>query len=251
MAAFVTGDLHGGAEHDNRLAARHWPEGRSLTADDLVIVCGDFGYVWDGGATDEWWLDWFAAKPWTTLFVDGNHENHDLLAAYPVERWHGGLTHVIRPNVRHLMRGQVFDDIAGSRVLAMGGAASHDREWREEGVSWWPSELPDEADLAECRRNLDACGWEVDYVVTHDAPAGVAATLCEERGRDLDWAHGGDRLQRFLGELERGLTYRRWYFGHYHSDCDVDGMRDATLVYRGVLRLGEGYGRAVAEHRTG
>lgn len=44
---YITGDLHGTAEYGcNRLLARCWPEGRGLTRDDIVIVAGDFGYVW-------------------------------------------------------------------------------------------------------------------------------------------------------------------------------------------------------------
>lgn len=37
-----------------------------------------------------WWRSWLNDRPFTTLFVDGNHENFDLLNAYPVENWHGG-----------------------------------------------------------------------------------------------------------------------------------------------------------------
>lgn len=44
---YITGDLHGTAEYGrNRLLTRCWPEGRGLTRDDIVIVAGDFGYVW-------------------------------------------------------------------------------------------------------------------------------------------------------------------------------------------------------------
>ena len=35
------------------------------------------------------------------------------------------------------MRGEVYD-IAGTTLLAMGGAASHDISYRKEGKSWWP-----------------------------------------------------------------------------------------------------------------
>ena len=48
-------------------------------------------------------------KPFTTLYVDGNHENFDRLYGYPIENWQGGKVHKIRPSVLHLMRGQVFE----------------------------------------------------------------------------------------------------------------------------------------------
>lgn len=133
MAIFVTGDVHGGAEYgSSRFSSKSWPDGRTLSRDDVVVVAGDFGFVWDGSNTDRYWLDWFESKPWTTCFVDGNHENHRMLAELPETEWNGGRVHVARPHVLHLMRGEVFD-IAGTTVLAMGGAASHDREWRKEG----------------------------------------------------------------------------------------------------------------------
>ena len=92
------------------------------------------------------------------------------LAELPETEWCGGRVHIVRPNILHLMRGEVFD-IDGTTVLAMGGAASHDREWREEGKSWWPEEMPNAAEMDRCRRSLDRAGWNVDYVVTHEAPA--------------------------------------------------------------------------------
>ena len=121
--------------------------------------------MWGGSSTDRYWLDWFESKPWTTCFVDGNHENHRMLAELSETEWCGGHVHIVRPNILHLMRGEVFD-IDGTTVLAMGGAASHDREWREEGKSWWPEEMPNAAEMDRCRRSLDRAGWNVDYVVT-------------------------------------------------------------------------------------
>lgn len=60
-----------------------------------------------------------------------------------MREWNGGLVHEVRPHVLHLMRGEVFD-IGGLTVLAMGGAASNDRQYRKEGMSWWPEEMPSE-----------------------------------------------------------------------------------------------------------
>ena len=79
----------------------------------------------------------------------------------------------------HLMRGEVFD-IAGNTVLAMGGAASHDEQWRREGKTWWPEEMPSESEMEYCRASLDRVGWKVDYVVTHEAPVDLADELCME-----------------------------------------------------------------------
>ena len=49
MTAYVTGDVHGRAEYgSSRFTFKNWPLGRTLTRDVVVIVAGDFGFVWDG-----------------------------------------------------------------------------------------------------------------------------------------------------------------------------------------------------------
>lgn len=209
MAIYVTGDVHGRAEYgSSRFAFKSWPLGRTLTRDDAVIVAGDFGFVWDGSNAERYWLDWFESKPWTTCFVDGNHENHRMLAELPVREWNGGLT-----------------------VLAMGGATSNDRQYRREGRSWWPEEMPSEEEIEHCRSSLDRVGWKVDHVVTHEAPAALAEKLCRERGRE----YRCDRLQRFLGELDGRLGYRAWFFGHYHGDEWRDDRH--RLIYRDIVPI--------------
>lgn len=96
MTVYVTGDVHGRAEYgSSRFTSKSWPLGRTLTRDDVVIVAGDFGFVWDGSNAEKYWLDWFESKPWTTCFVDGNHENHHALANLPVREWNGELVHEV------------------------------------------------------------------------------------------------------------------------------------------------------------
>lgn len=122
---YITGDCHADFTKFNM---ENFPEQKEMTKDDYVIICGDFGGVWtkdEESEKEKWWLDWLERKSFTTLFVDGNHENFDRLYSYPVEEWNGGKVHRIRPTVIHLMRGQVFT-LEGKKIFAFGGARSHD-----------------------------------------------------------------------------------------------------------------------------
>ena len=122
---YITGDCHGNFERFNTSI---FPEQNEMTKEDYVIICGDFGGVWHKGAEsneETMVLDWLDSRPFTTLFVCGNHENFDRLYQYPVENWHGGKVHKIRESVIHLMRGQVFK-IAEKKIFSFGGASSHD-----------------------------------------------------------------------------------------------------------------------------
>ena len=119
---FITGDTHG--DWKERFDNLTFPEQKELTKDDYVIIAGDFG-IWNDSPYENYWFDWLEKKSFTTLFVDGNYENFDLLDKIPVCRWNGGFVHFIRPSVIHLMRGQVFT-IEGLKFFTFGGASSHD-----------------------------------------------------------------------------------------------------------------------------
>ena len=122
---FITGDIHG---DPRRLNTDCFPEQKEMTKNDFVIILGDFGLVWSNSQTkqEKYWLDWLDSKPFTTLFIDGNHDNHPVLnTAFEEVDFHGGKAHKIRDSVYHLMRGYVFD-ICDKKIFAFGGASSHD-----------------------------------------------------------------------------------------------------------------------------
>lgn len=221
---FITGDVHGPSEI-GRLATT-FRIGRTLDKDDYLIVCGDFGLVWADRSEYNYWLRWLDRKPFTTLFVDGNHENFDMLESMEAERWHGGLVHRVNGSVLHLMRGQVFD-IAGRSVFCMGGARSVDKARRTPHKSWWPQEIPSAEEREAAWNALESRGWKVDYVLTHCAASNVQYRL--------NPTYENDELTRFLFEVERRLVYRRWFFGHYHEDRDIDERQ--TVVFKDVIEI--------------
>ena len=93
---YITGDCH---QNFERFNVDIFLEQKEMTKDDFVIICGDFGGVWnkvDESEKETMLMDRLDCKSFTTLFVDGNHENFDRLYAYPVEEWHGGKVHKIR-----------------------------------------------------------------------------------------------------------------------------------------------------------
>lgn len=82
---FVTGDLHGEKEQ----IQEYIKVLSDCTKDDILIVAGDFGIPWYSRALDMHYkddklLDLLRNAPFTTCFVDGNHENFDLLYSNPV-----------------------------------------------------------------------------------------------------------------------------------------------------------------------
>lgn len=82
---FVTGDLHGQIDI-RKLNKRNFPIQDELTKEDYLIIVGDFGLVWHDTKEEQYWTKWLSTRNFTTLFIDGNHENFDRLDAYPVEK---------------------------------------------------------------------------------------------------------------------------------------------------------------------
>lgn len=216
-----------------------------------MLICGDFGGVWYGDSQDGEGLDFLEARPFTTLFVTGNHENYDALDTYSLERWHGGTIRRIRPSVLLLERGQVFE-LGGKRVFTMGGARSHDIQdsvlkpddplfdekfrclqardaaFRVNRRSWWKKELPAPEEYRQARVNLERAGWRVDYIVTHCAPTSIQNELL--RGRSTP-----DALTEFLEEVRQRCRFRYWFFGHYHDNGIV--RERFVLLYKQMIRV--------------
>lgn len=224
---YITGDTHGSI--DIRKLNKSNFDDTHLTKNDFLIICGDFGLVWDNSPEEQFWLNWLNEKNYTTLFIDGNHENHSLLNSYPVEIWNGGKIHKIRDSVFHLMRGQVFI-INNHTFFTMGGAASVDKNWRTPGISWWPEEMPNEGEYTEAIQNLRTYNHEVDYIITHTAPTSIVNQLIPE-------IKPPDRLTDFLEDIKKTVKYKHWYFGHFHDDRDID--KKHTLLYYNIIPLGD------------
>ena len=233
---YVTGDTHG--EYDVRkLKSDRFTEGNDLTKNDYLIICGDFGFVWNDlpDSKEEYWLEWLEKRPYTVLFVDGNHENfHALNTRFPVKEWNGGKVHVLRPHVLHLMRGQIFT-IEGKTFFTMGGARSVDRgiylgrEDADRGINWWDEEMPSCEEYAEARENLEKHGNKVDYIITHDMPTNYLYRY--SRG-----LYRPNELNFFLEEVAGTVEYKRWFCGHHHIDKRMDDLR---VLYDDILLINE------------
>lgn len=226
---YVTGDKHGSLQL-NDLCATNWPEGQELSKNDYLIIAGDFGGVFYGDDRDEKVLDFYAACSWTTLFIDGNHENSELLAKYPVTEWNGGKAQYIRPSIIHLMRGQVYT-IDDKTFFTMGGATSVDKDYRIEGKSWWRDELPSGEEYCEADKNLLARNDSVDYVITHCCSARQYYRFAAAHFHSFV----RDSLTDYLDELEKRLSFKHWYYGHHHQDINVDEKH--TMLCRKVIKI--------------
>lgn len=224
----ITGDTHGEIDIKKFQVSKKIAE---LNEEDYLIILGDFGGIWDGSKIDEDILNMYADFPFTTLFIDGNHENFNLLEKYPVEDYCGGKIHKIRPNLLHLMRGYKFT-IAGKTFLAIGGARSTDRDTREEDVDWWAQEMISDEEKNRVRKLLEK-EKEFDYILTHCAP-----TTCLYHLMSYVFREDQDEFVEFLDrEVLPVVDFKTWYFGHYHRNIDFTIGGDLNKHFIGLYGL--------------
>lgn len=213
---YITGDTHREQDIAKINPDDKFPIGKTMTDKDYLIIAGDFGCIWDGADGDTFWLNWLESLPWTTCFIDGNHENFELLKDFPTEVWKGGRIHRIRSNVVHLMRGEIFD-IDGTRFFTFGGGYSHDVQYRVEKVNWWKDEIPTWQEVQNAYNNLDDIGWKVDCVISHDIYS--QHPFAKKFNTSLaPYGQGYAELNSFLNDVEAKLDYQYWFHGHYHTD---------------------------------
>lgn len=224
---YITGDCHRDFSRFESLRNR-----RDIR---YMIICGDFGGLWYGQDADvenNKVLQQLAVYPWTTLFVDGNHENFSLLNSFQISPWCGGSVHQIVPNkVIHLMRGQIYL-LENKHIFTMGGASSVDKLQRIENISWWREELPNYAECHQALNNLDNFNFSVDYIVSHEAPHFLLSEVLE--GKQIFEANS---LSKFLTQIATSVRYKNWYFGHYHQNKDYSA--NCSCLYEAVIPIGE------------
>ena len=129
---YLCGDTHG-INEIGKITNKAFTSG--LSADDFVIVLGDFGLFWSER------IDELLARknieryfPTTLLFIDGNHENFDMLDELSRERKFGGTVSVGGENIFWLRRGEIYE-IAGRHFLCFGGVLSVDKAHRIPGLA--------------------------------------------------------------------------------------------------------------------
>ncbi len=238
----ICGDFGGVLNYDSR-----YDDTGSAFKDKIFLAHGE-------SKEEKNWLDWFLEKNFTLLFCDGNHENFDRLCrAYPEVDFHGGKAHQLRENVFHLMRGYVFE-LGGLSFFVFGGAKSHDISggilrpyeyrtekefkraqkrlrdtgafFRVEHLSWWEEELPSEEEMERGVASLSACGWNVDFVISHCAPSSIAA---------LAGFSDRNSLTEYFENVREKLGFRQWFFGHYHANNKLS--EKYTMLYEQILRI--------------
>lgn len=230
MSIFVTGDTHGGIDI-RKLHTKNFPESKSLTKDDYLIVVGDFG-IWKDKKSQDF-LQWINNKKFTVLFVEGNHEDYSYLKTFPIVDMFGNKVRKINDSVYQLMRGEIYT-INGKRFFTFGGARSIDRfsACRQEGIDWFPEEECTYAEEYKALSNLSKYNNTVDYIITHTCASSTLDEISLLYGFYVEYY---DNQNKFFEELKNTLHYKGWIFGHFHQDLILNEKE--VVLYNKIFNL--------------
>jgi hypothetical protein len=220
---YVTGDTHGDYKRFSN------PKLKKLKKGDTLIICGDFGFIWNNSREEQRILKKLGKKKYNICFIDGTHENFELLDKYEVSEWRGGKVKRISGNLYYLCRGQLYE-IDGLNVFAMGGGESPDFDIRMENNTWSRAEIPTKKELLEAARVIDKSGGSIDIVVTHEPPLKIKGFLQLKENREGLRVTG---LNTFFEELADFCRFKRWFFGSLHEDKFISSTHIA--VFRNIV----------------
>jgi predicted phosphodiesterase len=220
--AFV-GDLHG--KHS---AFEHTLDLAVSAGATTIIQTGDFGFHHPADLDLLQLLLDERAPDADYRIIDGNHEDFTLLNPDTTEP-----TPLTR-SITHMPRGS-RTTIAGINMLFLGGATSTDRQWRTEGVDWFPAEHITDAqvDRAITASGTGAGTDPVDILVTHETGTTAFTALA------ADSEHARDKVGDPLGDADRARIDRVLsavhptvhIHGHHHTRfaAPLDGEPTGTL----------------------
>jgi len=219
---YITGDIHGDL---SRLSPEKL---RFMKLHDTLIVCGDFGFIWDDSKNEDKILRNLGKRKYNICFVDGTHENFSILNKFPAEEKFGGKARNITGNLYHLMRGQVYT-IEGMKVFTMGGGELPEAELRFENEDTGHPELPTKEELLAAVNRLEQNNFEVDLIITHEPPSKTREFLLMQKNEKFSVT----ALNAFLDELAVQCKYKKWYFGSMHTDKFIS--ENQVAVFRNIL----------------
>lgn len=211
---FLTGDLHGSKNLLDRIKSFE-SNNKDLTKDDFLIFLGDFGIPWEFpiNKQDSYWIDWLKDRNFTTLVVDGNHENHFYLNQLPLENRFGNPVGIIADSIYHLKRSYVYS-IKDINFFVCGGALSIDKDLRILNVSYWKEELLNYIETERGFKEISNCN-RIDYVLTHTAPTDVVDYAVDHFFSSI-YNSIKDPTNSYLKQICERIDFKTWFFGHFH-----------------------------------
>lgn len=209
---------------------------------DTLIILGDAGINYYVSSCDEKnnkyklskrakkTLTYLSTLPITLFCIQGNHEARpETIKEYKEKIWNEGIVYYQEkaPNILFAKNGEIYN-INQKKFLVIGGAYSVDKHYRlQNNYAWF-----DDEQLNENEKNMilnKIKNLNVDYVLTHTCPYKYIPVYLFLSF--IDQSTVDNSMEYFLDEVEQNLNYKKWYFGHYHSDEMLNKNKNFHMLF--------------------
>ena len=100
------------------------------------------------------------------------------------------------------------------------------KAFRVNHTSWWEQEMPSKEEMEFGHKTLEENNNKVNFIVSHCCPTEIQVQV---------GAEGYDALTNFFSEINRKVTFSKWFFGHYHDDRQIS--LEFVLLYDQIIRI--------------
>lgn len=234
---YITGDCHGDFSKIKYFCKKH-----NTTKEDIMIILGDIGLNYYLNKRDENNKKELQELPLTFLLLQGNHEKYaknvkgyeqksintkNIKGDFYVQHEY--------PDLLFFINGNDYL-INNFHILAIGGAYSVDKWYRlANHWTWFDDEEMTEAEQINFINKIKATPTEVDVVLSHTCPYSYMPTHLFLAM--IDQSTVDNRTEKFLDVVEKSITYKQWFCGHFHAYENL--WNKGTMLYDEIIELNE------------
>lgn len=172
--------------------------------------------------------------PITLFCIHGNHEERPQNIKSYILKHTGYFFYWSEPDYPNIFFAQDGAmSLYGKKFFVLGGAYSIDKYYRlSKGWKWFEDEQ-----MSLKNRNT-FLKWTTstksfDYVLSHTAPLSKEPTHLFLA--NIDQSTVDKSMEEFLEKIKNQIEFKKWFFGHYHSDEIIDDK--FRLMYNDIIEL--------------
>lgn len=243
---FLLGDIHGDIGVIEYFYNMNKDRLRLDERKNYLLLLGDVGCNYAiTGSRDSNFKRRLSEFPFTYILLRGNHEARvtDVVKMNP-EGWmqvnkYDGKIYIEKefPNIEYLSDIPAVYKFAGKyKTLSIPGAYSVDKHIRLiNNWQWFENEQLSEEEMQYGRELIK--NQSFDLVISHTCP--IAFEPRDLFLKNIDQSRIDKSMELYLGEIEADLDYRRWAWGHFHSDriYPWDGEKEKLMLFNEFVDL--------------
>lgn len=224
---YITGDMHGDINQ-----MRQVMEKINCKLNNTLIVLGDFGANYYFDKKDNVFKSAISEYDINIFVIRGNHDGNPIHVKNieKIEKYNNiGYIEPDYPNIFYAINGNIYN-IQNNDFLVLGGAYSVDKFYRlQMGYKWFSDE---QMTLTEKENFLQNYPQKINTILSHTCPyENIPRFLFL---KNIDQNTVDNTMEYFLQEIKEKIEYKNWFFGHYHSNMQIE--ENMYMLYDGVIK---------------